>query len=50
MDRMREKRAGKRLGALTVTRMRKGNGCPITDEEARVIIDYILTIRGPAAR
>ncbi len=33
-----------------VTRMQKVNGCPITDEEARVIIDYLVTIRGPVAR
>ena len=32
------------------TRMRKGNGCPITDEEDRVIIDSLVTIRGPVAR
>jgi cytochrome c5 len=34
----------------TVTRMQKVNGCPITDEEAGVIIDYLTKIRGPAAR
>jgi cytochrome c5 len=33
-----------------VTRMQKVNGCPITDEEARGIIDYLVTIRGPVAR
>lgn len=33
-----------------VTRRQKVNGCPITDEEARVIIDYLVTIRGPVAR
>lgn len=34
----------------TVMRMKNGNGCPITDEEAGVIIDYLTEIRGPGAR
>jgi cytochrome c len=34
----------------TVTRMKKVNGCPITDEEAKVIVDYLVKVRGPAAR
>jgi cytochrome c5 len=34
----------------TVTRMKNVNGCPITDEEAGVIIDYLTKIRGPVAR
>lgn len=34
----------------TVTRMKNGNGCPITDAEAGVIIDYLTKIRGPVAR
>jgi len=34
----------------TVTRMKKVNGCPITDEEARAIIDYLTNIRGSVAR
>ena len=50
MDRMTKKRAGKRLGALTGTRRRKGNGCTITDGEARQIIDYLVAERGPAGR
>jgi hypothetical protein len=50
MDRMRKKRDGKRLGALTVTRMQKGNGCPITDGEARQNIDHLVAERGPAGR
>ena len=33
-----------------VTRMQKVNGCPISDEETRVVIDYLVTIRGPVAR
>jgi len=37
-------------GTTTMTRMQKGNGCPITDEEVRGIIDSLVTIRGPAAR
>lgn len=34
----------------TVTRMKNVNGCPITDEEAGVIIGYLTKIRGPVAR
>ena len=34
----------------TVTRMQKVNGCPISDEEAKTIIDYLVQIRGPATR
>jgi len=32
-----------------VTRMQKVNGCPITDEEAKAIVDYLVSVRGPAA-
>ncbi len=35
--------------STTVTRMQKVNGCPITDEEAKAIVDYLVTVRGPAA-
>jgi cytochrome c5 len=31
----------------TVTRMKKVNGCPITDEEAQRIIGYLAEERGP---
>ena len=34
----------------TVTRMQKGNGCPITDAEARRIIDYLVAERGPTGK
>jgi hypothetical protein len=37
-------------GTATVTRMRKGNGCPIADGEARQIIDRLVAERGPAGR
>ncbi len=30
----------------TVTRMQKVNGCPVTDEEAKQIIDYLVSERG----
>ena len=30
----------------TVTRMQKGNGCPISDAEAKQIIDYLVAERG----
>ena len=33
----------------TVTRMQKVNGCPITDEEAKAIVEYLVKVRGPAA-
>ena len=32
-----------------VTRMQKVNGCPITDEEAKAIIEYLVSVRGPVA-
>ena len=31
----------------TVTRMQQVNGCPITDAEAKTIIDYLVAVRGP---
>jgi cytochrome c5 len=34
--------------AKTVIRMQKVNGCPITDAEAKEIIDYLVAVRGPA--
>lgn len=34
---------------VDVTRMQKVNGCPITDEEAKTIVDYLVKIRGPAS-
>jgi len=34
----------------TVTRMQKVNGCPITDEEAKTIVDYLVKVRGPAVQ
>jgi len=34
----------------TVTRMQKVNGCPITDAEAKMIIDYLVAVRGPAGK
>ena len=33
----------------TVTRMQKVNGCPITDEEAKAIVEHLVKVRGPAA-
>lgn len=32
----------------TVTTMQKENGCPITDQEAKTIIHYLVSVRGPA--
>jgi cytochrome c5 len=34
----------------TVTRMQKGNGCPISDGEAKQIIDYRVAGRGPKGK
>ena len=34
----------------TVTRMQKVNGCPITDAEAKAIVDYLVAVRGPAGK
>lgn len=42
-------RARDRAGwTAAVTRMQKVNGCPITDEEGKAIVDYLLSVRGPA--
>ncbi len=43
----RKSRAG---WTTTVTRMKETNGCPITDEQAAKIIDYLTEIRGPLPR
>ena len=34
----------------TVTRMQRVNGCPITDAEAKEIVDYLVTVRGLAGK
>ncbi len=34
--------------AAAVTRMQKVNGCPITDEEAKAIVEYLVSGRGLA--
>jgi len=34
----------------TVTRMQKVNRCPITDAEAKAIIDYLVAVRGPVGK
>jgi cytochrome c5 len=33
----------------TVKRMQQVNGAPINDQEANEIIDYLVTVRGPAS-
>jgi len=35
---------------VTVMRMQKVNGCPITDEEAKAIVEHLVKVRGPAAK
>lgn len=32
-----------------VTRMKKVQGCPISDDEAKTIVDYLVKVRGSAA-
>jgi len=32
----------------TVKRMKEANGCKITDEEAGEIVEYLVSVRGPA--
>lgn len=34
----------------TVTRMQKVNGCPVSDGEAKQIIDYLVAERGPKGK
>ncbi len=41
IDRPKSKKKTKEGWETTVMRMKNKNGCPITDEEARMIIDYL---------
>lgn len=34
----------------TVARMQNANGCQITDDEAKTIVDYLVEVRGPGAQ
>lgn len=49
LNRPLRKSRERRWWVETVTRMQQGNGCPITDEEARTIIDYLAAVRGPGS-
>ena len=41
IDRPKSKKKSKEGWESTVMRMKNKNGCPITDEEAKMIIDYL---------
>jgi hypothetical protein len=41
IDRPKSKKKSKEGWETTVMRMKNKNGCPITDEEAQMIIDYL---------
>jgi mono/diheme cytochrome c family protein len=41
IERPKSKKKTKEGWETTVMRMKKVNGCPITDEEAQIIIDYL---------
>ncbi len=46
-DRAKAKRKDRAGWEKTVMRMKNVNGCPITDEEAKTIIDYLAQNYGP---
>ena len=41
IDRPKSKKKSKEKWEATVMRMKNNNGCPITDEETKMIIDYL---------
>ncbi|GBD98527.1 hypothetical protein BMS3Abin07_00547 [bacterium BMS3Abin07] len=41
IDRPKQRKNQKKGWDATVMRMKDKNGCPITDEEAKIIIDYL---------
>jgi len=41
IDRPKSKKKSKKGWESTVMRMKNKNGCPINDEEAKIIIDYL---------
>lgn len=47
IERPKSKRKTKAEWTKTVTRMKNTNGCPISDEEAGSIIDYLAENFGP---
>jgi mono/diheme cytochrome c family protein len=46
-DRPKAKKKDRAGWEKTVMRMKNVNGCPITDEEAKTIIDYLAKNYGP---
>lgn len=46
-DRAKAKKKDRAGWEKTVMRMKNVNGCPITDEEAKTIIDYLAKNYGP---
>ncbi|GAB4259563.1 MAG: hypothetical protein Kow0092_07860 [Deferrisomatales bacterium] len=47
IERPKRKRKTKEGWTRTVMRMKNRNGCPVTDEEAATIIDYLTAHHGP---
>jgi len=46
-DRAKAKKKDRAGWEKTVMRMKNVNGCPITDDEAKTIIDYLAKTYGP---
>jgi len=46
-DRAKAKKKDRAGWEKTVLRMKNVNGCPITDDEAKTIIDYLAKTYGP---
>ncbi len=47
IDRPKSKKKTKEAWETTVMRMKNVNGCPISDDEAKIIIDYLAENYGP---
>ena len=47
IERPKSKKKTKEALNTTVMRMKNVNGCPITDDEAKMIIDYLAENYGP---
>ena len=47
IERPKSKKKTKEAWETTVMRMKNVNGCPITDDEAKIIIDYLAENYGP---
>ena len=47
LDRPTSKKKTAEEWTKTVMRMKNGNGCPITDDEAKAVVDYLAKNYGP---